>query len=164
MFKKITLLAALLVFASSAYAADSTPGVYLGLDAGQTRFSHAGDDNSFGVFGGVQANDNFALEVGYRRLGEVSYYIPVTTTQAAVSLISSVQFASGFSAFARIGYNQLNASASYNGKSGSADASGALYGIGLGYAFTPAVSLRVELQRPSSDSTNLSAGLSFKFK
>jgi OOP family OmpA-OmpF porin len=48
----------------------------------------------------------------------------------------------------------------YNAKDNTTKA---LYGVGLSYAFTPAVSARVEVQRPSSDSTNVSAGVSFQF-
>jgi OOP family OmpA-OmpF porin len=33
----------------------------------------------------------------------------------------------------------------------------------VSYAFSPAVSARLEVQKPTSDSTNLSAGVSFQF-
>ena len=36
-------------------------------------------------------------------------------------------------------------------------------GLGVAYAFTPAVSARLELQKPGSDATNVSLGLAYQF-
>ena len=65
--------------------------------------------------------------------------------------------------YGRLGYNQLRAEASYAGYTYGEDTSGALYGIGLNYSFTPAIAGRIEVQKPSSDSTNISVGVAFKF-
>jgi hypothetical protein len=40
---------------------------------------------------------------------------------------------------------------------------GVLYGVGLNYDFTRAISGRVEAQKPSSDSTHYGVGIVFKF-
>ena len=40
---------------------------------------------------------------------------------------------------------------------------GVLYGVGLNYNFTPTISGRAEVQKPSSDSTNYGVGIVFKF-
>jgi OOP family OmpA-OmpF porin len=62
-----------------------------------------------------------------------------------------------------LGYKQLRAEARYNGATFGDDTSGVLYGVGLNYSFTPAISGRLEAQKPSSDSTNYGAGVVFKF-
>jgi OOP family OmpA-OmpF porin len=62
-----------------------------------------------------------------------------------------------------LGYKQLRAEARYNGATFEDDTSGVLYGVGLNYSFTPAISGRIEAQKPSSDSTNYGVGVVFKF-
>lgn len=41
--------------------------------------------------------------------------------------------------------------------------SNAILGFGVGYAFTPAVSARLEFQKPGSDTQNVSLGLAYQF-
>jgi hypothetical protein len=38
-----------------------------------------------------------------------------------------------------------------------------LYGVGVGYNFTPAIAVRLEAQKPGPDSSNVGASLSLKF-
>jgi hypothetical protein len=80
-----------------------------------------------------------------------------------VSVIGAYPLAPQFDLYGRLGYNSLRGEASYRGYTYGDDTSGGMYGIGLNYDFTPAVSGRVEVQKPSSDSTHYNVGVVFKF-
>lgn len=162
MFKKI---AAAALFAAVSHSAAAAEQFYAGADLGATKFQGiSGNKTSYGVYGGYQFQENFAAELGLRRLGDFTLYgVDVETEQAALSLVARLPLSNGFHVYGRLGYNYLDASASYGANHASDNTSGGLYGLGLAYDFTPTVSARVEVQRPSSDSTNLSAGLTFKF-
>jgi OOP family OmpA-OmpF porin len=168
MFKKIAIAAALAIVTSSSFAADK-PFFYAGADVGSTKIDDVSDrQTSYGGFVGYSFNQNIAVEAGYRRLADFDLFygntkFGATIDQSAVSVIGTLPLSSGFSVFSRLGYNRLNATVSGSGANGVGSDSGVLYGIGAAYAFTPTVSARLELQKPSSDSTNVSAGISFKF-
>lgn len=160
MLKKIVAAAALAVMASSSFA--GTPGtLYGGLDVGSTKVDNiSGKETSFGGFVGYNFHQNFALEGGFRRLA--TYDVvgeDVTLDQTALSVVGSVPLSQGFNVFGRLGYNHLKADSGFGGGSDS----GVLYGVGLGYNFSPTVAGRVEVQKPSSDSTNVSVGVAFQF-
>jgi OOP family OmpA-OmpF porin len=158
MIKKIAIAASLAVLASSAFAAPGTPGVYAGVDVGSSKVSGIDDrETSAGAFVGYNFNQNFALEAGYRRLFDADEY---SVDQAALSVIGTIPLNNGFSVYGRLGYNRLNLEVQDEGK---AHESKALYGFGVGYAFTPTISGRVEVQKPHSDVTNVSAGVAFQF-
>ena len=80
-----------------------------------------------------------------------------------MSFIGTLPLSSGFNVFGRLGYNRIEAKASVSGFSGTDSDNGALYGVGVGYAFNDKISARVEAQKPSSDSSNVSIGVSYKF-
>jgi OOP family OmpA-OmpF porin len=65
--------------------------------------------------------------------------------------------------YGRLGYNRLEAKGSVGNISASDTTSGALYGVGAGYVFSPTVMGRVEVQKPSSDSTNINVGVVIRF-
>jgi OOP family OmpA-OmpF porin len=160
MLKKIVAAAALAVMASSSFA--GTPGtVYGGLDLGSTKVDgFGGRETSAGGFVGYNFHQNFALEGGYRRLA--SYEVAgedLTLDQTSLSVVGALPLNQGFNVYGRLGYNYLKA----DSKFGSGNDSGVLYGVGLGYNFTPTVAGRVEVQKPSSDSTNVSVGVAFQF-
>jgi len=165
MFKKIAVAAALAIVASSSFAA---PSFYVGGDVGSTKLDGLSDrQTSYGAYAGYEFMPNFAAEVGVRRLADFDVNfsntnVGVTVDQYALSLIGTLPLSGGFNVFGRLGYNKLNATASAN-TSASESTSGGLYGVGVGYAFTPTISARAEIQKPSSDSTNVSVGVSFKF-
>lgn len=169
MFKKIAFAAALAIVTSSSFAADK-PFFYAGADVGSTKIDGLSDrQTSFGGFVGYSFNQNIAVEAGYRRLADFDLFVGnntsvgVTLDQTAVSAIGTLPLGSGFNVFGRLGYNRVNATGSTSGFQAADSTSGVLYGIGAGYAFSPTVSARLELQKPSSDSTNVSVGVSFKF-
>jgi len=80
-----------------------------------------------------------------------------------VSLIGSVPLSGGFSMFGRIGYNRIDGEEKFNGVKTKEHSNNALYGIGLGYAFTPVINGRLEVQKPDSDVTKIAAGVAFSF-
>jgi opacity protein-like surface antigen len=164
MLKKIIAVAALALSVSSAFAADK-PTFYAGVDAGSTKVDDlSGRKSSFGGFAGYQFTNGLAIEGGYRKLASFSVFVTdVDLMQSSVSLVGTSDIGNGFDVLARIGYNKLTASASYNGFSGKASDSGVLFGLGVAYNFTPSLSTRLEFQRPSKDSTNVSVGVALKF-
>jgi OOP family OmpA-OmpF porin len=164
MLKKIIAVVALALSASSTFAADK-PNFYAGLDAGSTKVDDlSGRKSSFGGFAAYQFTNGLAIEGGYRRLASFSIYkTDVDLTQSSVSLVGTTEIGNGFDLLARVGYNKLSASASYKGFSGKASDSGVLFGLGVAYNFSPTLSTRLEVQRPSKDATNVSVGVALKF-
>lgn len=164
MFKKIALAAALAIVASSSFAQAQTqvrPSMYAGVDVGSTKIDAISDrQSSFGGFLGYQFNQSLAVEAGYRRLAD---FDNVTVNQTHASVIGILPLQSNFNIYGRLGYNHLESRVSqpYSGSIGST--SGALYGVGVGYNFTPNITARLEAQKPSSDSSNISGTLALKF-
>ncbi len=158
MFKKIAVAATLAILSSAAFAADAQ--MYAGADVGRTKIDGFSDrETSYGAFLGYQFNPNVGIEAGYRRLADFTVSnTNVTLDQVALSVVGTMPLSSGFSVFGRLGYNHITATGN-----STAATSGGLYGIGMGYDFTPTVTARLEVQKPSSDSSNFSAGVSFKF-
>lgn len=167
MFKKIAVAAALAIVASSSFAAGK-PSFYVGGDVGSTKLDGLSDNQtSYGVYAGYEFMPNFAVELGAHRLADFDMRygtsnVNVKLNETALSLIAGLPFGQGFNVFGRLGYANMSATATST-YSGSASDSGAIYGVGIGYAFTPAISGRAEIQKTSSDSSNLSVGVSFKF-
>jgi hypothetical protein len=153
MFKKITAAAALTLLASSSFAAPTA--FYGGVDVGSTKIETIDFNSSkvsYGAFLGYGVNENVAVELGFRRLGE---WQDQTVNQTHLSVVASVPLKDQFSLFARVGYNKLN---------GFGDnTSGALYGVGVGYNFAPNVFGRVEVQKAGTDVTNLGFTVGYKF-
>jgi OOP family OmpA-OmpF porin len=163
MFKKVIVAAILATAAASSFAA--TPGFYVGADLGSTKVDGlSGDKTSVGAFAGYSFNQNFAVEGAYRRLGkwDVMGY-SVDADQTAVSLIGTLPLNAQFNVYARLGYNNMGASASYGGIKASTSQNGGLYGVGVGYNFNKQISARVEVQKPASDTTNVNVGIVYSF-
>lgn len=168
MFQKIAIAAAL-VIASSTAIAGGTSKFYAGADLGTTKGEgDANQESGFGVFGGYQFHQNVAVEAGVRRLvdqddsfGGVNFNSHLD--QLSVSAVGTLPLSNGFSVFGRLGINRLNFKASGGGDTFKDHATRGLYGIGVAYSFSPAISARLEVQKPMSDITNLSAGVSYKF-
>lgn len=163
MFKKIAIAAALAVVASSSFAQDNQvrPSVYAGVDVGSTKIDGISDrQSSFGGFVGYQFNQSLAVEGGYRRLAD---FDNVTINQTHVSAIGILPLQSNFNIYGRLGYNHLETrlSAPFTGAKGSTD--GVLYGVGVGYNFSPNITARLEAQKPTSDTSNIGASLALKF-
>jgi hypothetical protein len=164
MLKKFAAAAVLAMLAGSSFAA--TPGVYAGLDVGSTKLddNNFGSEASYGAFVGYNLNPNFAIEAGFRRLGSwKASGVDVNLDQTAVSLIGKVPLSNQFNIFGRLGYNRLDASAHASSITVSDNTSGTLLGVGVGYEFNANLAGRVEVQKPSKDSTNVSVGIVYSF-
>ena len=160
MFKKIAVAAALVAASSAVFAAGPTP-FYAGVDVSSTKSDYLDDDKAgYGAFVGYQINQSVAVEAGFHRLADTTVYgQDAKADQTSISLIGSVPLTDGFSLLGRIGYNRVE----YKFAGEKDHSNNALYGIGLGYAFSPVVSARLEVQKPDSDLTKLVAGVAFKF-
>ena len=122
-------------------------------------------DTGYKLFGGYQLNRNFAIEGGYFDLGKLNYTF--TTFPAGsfaaenrvrglnLDLVGIVPLSDKFSVFGRVGaaYAQTRSSSSRVGNFslGNFDSrnndTNVKVGLGLEYAFTPALSVRGELER-----------------
>ncbi len=173
MFKKIAAATALILASSAAFAAQPNT-FYAGADVGKTKADgFSGKDTSVGAFAGYNFHQNFAVEAGYRRLDDREIGIMTGSTsfvwgsskldQAHLSVIGSLPVGERFSVYGRLGANRLESKVGSNGYSFKHAETKALYGVGMNYAITPAVSARLEVQRPHGDATNLSAGVGFQF-
>lgn len=165
MFKKIAVAAALVIASSSAFAAEA-PAVYAGFNVSSTEFDGFDDkEGGFGGFVGYKVNQNFAIEGGYHSLAKANEDgARIRLTQTEISAIGTLPLSNGFSIYGRLGYNDLKVKVSGGGESitvGIDD--GVVYGVGLGYAFSPVISGRVEVSKPNSDMTKVTAGVAFHF-
>lgn len=163
MFKKIAVAATLAVLASSSFASER--GLYAGADFGTTDWDGlAGRSSSFGSFIGYQVTRHVGVEANVRRLINTrESFTDVRVVQTGVSVLGTLPLSNGMSLFARLGYNHLEGAGTRNGVVTGETLKKTMYGFGAAYAFTPVISGRVELQRPTSDSNNVSAAVVFKF-
>ncbi|OGA94789.1 MAG: flagellar motor protein MotB [Burkholderiales bacterium RIFCSPHIGHO2_12_FULL_61_11] len=137
------------------------------LSGGFTSSVIVDDDRSTGfkVFGGYQLNKNFAIEGGYFDLGNFGYSattVPAGTLNGNIKLrglnldlVGIVPFTEKFSAFGRVGLNYAQARDSFTGTGAvhvtnpnpKKNAANYKFGVGLQYAFTEALAMRVEAER-----------------
>lgn len=173
MFKKLAAATALVIASSAAFAAQPDT-FYAGADVGRTKIDGmSGRDTSYGAFVGYNFHQNFAVEAGYRRLADYDFLVAgagssliggkESVDQAHLSVIGSLPVGEGFSVYSRLGVNNVRTKAEAGSYKYSGSENKALYGVGVSYAFSPAVSARLEVQKPASDATNLSAGVAFQF-
>jgi OOP family OmpA-OmpF porin len=164
MLKKISATAALAMLAISASAAPPNT-FYAGVDGGDTKIHTSdGNEGSYGAFLGYNFHDNCAAEVGARRLGSWKLYGgDIDVNQYAASVIGTMPLANDFGVFARVGINRVEVEGHKPGFSAKETHKGGLFGLGVRYNFTPVLSARLEFQKPSGDSHNLSGGLAFQF-
>lgn len=168
MIKQITAAVLLAATSFAAFSAD-LPQFYVGGDVGSTKIT-AGDgvpsETSYGVYGGYNIDENFAIEAGYRRLGKwTGQGGSVDVKQASVSLLAFAPVANHFAVFGRLGYNRLSGNASIDsmGDFDLGHSNSALLGLGVSYEFSKHITGRVEFQRPDSGIHNINMGLAFNF-
>lgn len=168
MFKHIAVAAALVIASSSALAQQTTK-FYAGVEGTSTKLDDAGREGGFGGFVGYKFNETVAVEAGYTRLAKGSVDVDgddvdVKFDQTQVSVIGTLPLSSGFSLYGRLGYNDIKVKASYAGVSASESLDdGVVYGAGLGYAFSPNVTGRLEVTKPVSEMTKVAAGVAIHF-
>ena len=141
------------------------------------------------AFGGYQFNKNLALEGGYFDLGQFGFVartVPAGTLSGTMKLkgvnldaVGILPITDRFSAFGRVGVNRAEARDTFvgTGRVGvlnpnpSKRDTNYKYGLGLQFAFTPALSLRTEVERyrindgvgNKGDIDLISVGLVYRF-
>ena len=169
MFKKIAATTVLIITSSSAFAAEPN-SFYAGVDLGRTKIDDIrGRGTSAGAFVGYNVLPNVAIEAGYRRLASLDYTVApgingdIDLNQASLSAVGTLPLSNGFSLLGRLGYSHVEEDNKVLGRGFKTSDSNGIVGVGVGYAFTPAISARLEFQKPSSDSQNVSIGLAYQF-
>ncbi|THC45415.1 outer membrane beta-barrel protein [Massilia sp. Mn16-1_5] len=167
MFKQIAVAAALVIASSSALA--QTTKLYAGLEGTSTKVDGADREGGFGGFVGYKFSETIAVEAGYARLAKGTFDfdgddVDVDVDQTQIAVIGTLPLSSGFNLYGRLGYNDIKVKAKFQGISASDSLDdGVVYGVGLGYSFSPTVTGRLEVSKPTSDLTKLSAGVAFHF-
>ncbi|QBE64582.1 porin family protein [Pseudoduganella lutea] len=163
MFKKFIATAALSLAASASFAMPT--GIYAGVTAGTTDVSDLdGNKGSFGAFAGYGFNEAIAVEVGYRQHGTWELYgSDVKVKQTDISVLGALPLAASLDLYGRLGYAHAKVEAEYYGYRDDESVDNTLVGIGLAYRFSANLSGRVEVQKPASDTTNVSLGLAWQF-
>ncbi|MFA7279316.1 MAG: OmpA family protein [Sterolibacterium sp.] len=122
-------------------------------------------DTGYKVFGGYQFNRNFALEAGYFDLGRFGFAattVPVGTLNGRIKLrgvnldlVGTLPVTDKFSVLGRVGVNYAEARDSFTGTGlvnvinprPSKSDTNYKVGLGLQYAFTESLSMRLEAER-----------------
>lgn len=168
MFKKIAAATALVLASSAAFAAQPNT-FYAGADIGRTKIDDIRDrDTSYGAFLGYKFHQNFAIEGGYRVLADKEWRSGTVRAsgevdQLSLSVIGSLPVGESVSVYGRLGVNRLEAKVGLEDWRYKDSETKALYGVGVSYALSPTLSTRLEVQKPASGATNVSAGLAFQF-
>ena len=130
-----------------------------------TSISDDNRDTGYKLFGGYQFNPNFALEGGYYDLGRFGFNantVPagalngnIRVTGLNLDAVGFLPFTEKLAGFGRVGLNYADARDSFNG-SGLVDVTNPdpskkslnyKFGVGLQYAFTESLAMRVEAER-----------------
>jgi OOP family OmpA-OmpF porin len=174
MFKQIAV-GAVFALASSLASAAEAPAFYAGVDATSTKMKgfDRDHDNGAGAFIGYAFNEFVAVEAGYHRLADTTVFVAQTpagqegvdlrVSQKSISVLGTLPLSNGFSAFGRLGYNRIEEKSGFSLRSYTYTEKKALFGAGVAYAFTPAISGRIEVRKPHSDFTTVAAGVALKF-
>jgi len=122
-------------------------------------------DTGFKILGGYQFSKYFALEGGYFDLGEFGFIantVPAGTLEGRIKLkgvnvdaVGTLPLSENFSAIARFGVHYTSAKDNFVGTGGVSvldtnpdkDSANVKYGLGLQYAVTKALALRLEAER-----------------
>lgn len=167
MFKKISAAVALVAASAGAFAAEA-PSFYAGIAGTSTEIDGFDRETGYGAFIGYKFNQSIAIEGGYYRVADTDVRVGALTGNATIdqldiSVIGTLPLSNGFDVYGRLGYTRLEAEADIAGFTGKEHDNNALYGLGLGYTFSPVVHGRLEIQKPASDATKIVAGVSYTF-
>lgn len=167
---KKTLIASLLLAGLSAPAFAQTTPWYATLQLGQSKYDIDGlpGDNKdrlamFGV--GYQFNPALALEGGYADFGKVNVLGASGKAQSPyVAAVLSAPFADQFSVYGRLGVANTKREINFLGFNESDRKTEALYGLGVSYNFTKAVTGTLEYMKLNdSDVEAVSLGVRLRF-
>lgn len=193
MYKRLglTAFAAFALTAAMAAQADMQPGFYAGASVGTTKISDDGfdsigvdvddSDTGFKIFGGYSFNENFAVEVSWFDLGEVSGRIDdpffgditfdVGVSGLNGSIVGRLPVSETFALFGKLGVASydLDGHATVGGFGSGSDSQSETdmtYGIGGALSFGGQWEVRVEYEAISvddGDANMLSVGGMFRF-
>ena len=137
----------------------------LGSGFGVSSINDDGRDLGYKLFGGYQFNRNFALEAGYFDLGSFGYRattLPAASVNGSIRLrgldldvVGTLPITEKFSAFGRVGLAHAQARDSFSSTGAvqlqntnpSKSETNYKFGVGLQYAFTEALAMRLEAER-----------------
>lgn len=137
----------------------------LGSGLTTTSIDDSNRDNGYKIFGGYQFNRNFSLEGGYFDLGKFGFTattVPLGTLVGTLKLrglnldaVGTLPITEKFSVLGRVGVNYAETTDSFRGTgavsvldpSPSKREVNYKYGVGVQYAFTESLALRVEAER-----------------
>lgn len=191
-FMLTTVLLALVAVSTPALAQDGRGYIGLGLGMSTSKDACVGisgpgiscddQDTAFKILGGYRVNPNFAVEVGYTNLGEVSASftglgtISIESSGFEVLAVGIAPVAPNWSLFGKLGFFIWDVDAKDGtGLVGDMSESGSdlTYGFGVSYDFSKSNALRLEYQvytdigdantTGQDDVSVLGASLIFKF-
>ena len=193
MYKRLglTALAAFALTAAMAAQADVRPGFYAGGSVGTTKLGDDGfdgfgvdvddSDTGFKIFGGYSFNDNFAVELSYFDLGEVSGRIndpffgnisfDVGVSGLNASAVGRLPISDTFSLFGKLGFASydVDGHATISGVGSGSDSQSETdmtYGLGAALSFGGQWEVRVEYEAiniDDGDANMLSVGAMYRF-
>jgi OOP family OmpA-OmpF porin len=147
-------------------------------------------DSGFKIFGGYDLNENISVEAFYVDLGNAtlsgtngqtfrannttyqfttSASISVRGTAIGASILAGVPLNDYVKPFAKIGFSRTETKTSYTGTNAPDEkdtSTEPMYGVGIDFNITKAISLRVEYEHYKSDDDKaklVSAGIKFRF-
>jgi OOP family OmpA-OmpF porin len=187
----LTAFAALALTAAMAAQADVQPGFYAGASIGTTKLTDDGlessafdvddSDTGFKIFGGYSFNNNFAVELSYFDLGEVSGVLDdpffgdiafdVGVSGFNASVVGRLPVAETFALFGKLGFASydLEAHATVSGFGSGSDSSSEsdlTYGVGAALSVGPQWELRAEYEAinvDDGDANMISVGAMYRF-
>ncbi len=169
--KKILLVAALSIAASSVNAADFGDK-YVNVNLTSANYDVEGiDDRASGfniAFGAQFAGTNNSIEVGYANLGEADTQIFGQSIQLSASTIfvdlkSKFEINKQFSAYTKIGLNRITAEASSGSVTAEETEMKLMYGAGAAFNLTSEIDLTADYTAYAADTTALAMGVTYKF-
>jgi OOP family OmpA-OmpF porin len=161
----IKYLAAAALSLAAATASAGPAGLYAGVGAGATRFDDLDSNKAhYGAFVGYGFNQTFAFEVGHTRHGGWEYHgTEVKLQRTDFTMVGATPLGRDLDLYARVGYAYGRLDSELAKTRGEDDIDSGIFGVGLGYRFSPKLSARVELQRPFAAGTSGTASLVWTF-
>ncbi len=144
--------------ANSGYSMNSPGSRYIGINVGKSNFKlnnglgafpSDSKDTSYSLYGGSYFNNNFGLELGYTDFGRVARAGGSTRADGVnLSAVGRLPLNPSFNLLGKLGatYGRTDVSAAPASgvTSGRETGFGVSYGLGVEYAFTPAISAVIQ--------------------
>ena len=125
------------------------------------------DQLSWKVFGGLEVNRIFALEVGYHDFGRArDGDARMEADGWTIAALAAIPITPVFAPYAKVGQLFWDRKRSFGPVSRRDDGNDMFYGLGARFSLTPLADLRLEYERMSLDDTDLdvaSVNIQFRF-